>query len=94
MGTDFDTATLCGGQNRGHTKMFTSIAFYEYRDRYPIGDLQSLVFSMWYIAGIPLGISNIFVEETEGDVLMKKKMAGKGRERVLVSKSHFYSMEL
>lgn len=78
-------ATLNGGQNWGHTKMFASTAFHANRDRYPIDDLESLVFSMWYIAGIPLGTSNTLEEEVEGKILMKMKNAGKGRDRVLVS---------
>lgn len=93
MRIDFDVASLNVHQNWGHTKKFASTAFYEIRDRYPIDDMESLVFSMWYIAGIPIGISNIFGKRTEGEVLMKMKRAGKGRERVLVSESHCYSME-
>lgn len=85
--TDFDSAEVNGLRTVDHSKVFASSGFYEGRDRYAIDDLESLVFSMWYIAGIPLGTSNENAEksETEGRVLLKALKADKAAERVLVS---------
>lgn len=59
--------------------------YYENRMRQPMDDLESLVFSIWYIAGVPLGISN----EAEGKVLSNEKKSGNGKARVLVSETQF-----
>lgn len=83
--SDFDKAALNGKRTIDHSKVFASSGFYEGRDRYALDDMESLIFSMWYIAGIPLGEKNENVKQSEGRVLLKAFQAGKGTERVLVS---------
>lgn len=80
-------ATVNGSPSTGHSEMFASTGYYENRIRNAMDDLESLVFSIWYIAGIPLGISN----EAEGKVLSREKKAGKAQERILVSE-HFMQL--
>lgn len=80
-------ATVNGNPSTDHSEMFASTGYYENRVRHAMDDLESLVFSMWYIAGIPLGISNEHTQEAEGKVLSTEKKAGKGKERVLVSET-------
>lgn len=47
-------ATLNGKQNFGITEMFGSSGFFRRQDRYAIDDLESLVFSIWNVAGVPM----------------------------------------
>lgn len=81
--SDFDKAEVNGRRTIDHSKVFASTGFHEGRDRFAQDDLESLVYSMWYIAGIPLGESN---EESEGRVLLKAIKAGNAVQRVLVSR--------
>lgn len=50
--TDFDLSTLNDAQNEGHTPMFASKNFYPQKPRTAMGDLESLVYSMWYISDV------------------------------------------
>lgn len=84
-------ATVNGSKCTGHSEMFASTGYYENRIRNAMDDLESLVFSIWYIAGIPLGISNEHIQEAEGKVLSREKKAGKAKERVLVSEPSYYT---
>lgn len=54
---DFDMATLNGKHHFGNTEMFSSSGFFRKQHRYPIDDFESLVFSIWNIAGIPMDSS-------------------------------------
>lgn len=92
LDSDFDEAAI-DGSNRslGYSNMFASTGFYENRHQYPMDDLESLVFSIWYIASVPLGITNETVKQPEGQVFMKVKKAGKARERVLVSRDYYFA---
>lgn len=83
-------ATVNGNLSKEHSEIFASTGYYENRIRNAMDDLESLVFSIWYIAGVPLGISNEQIQEAEGKVLSREKGAGKGKERVLVSESYYY----
>lgn len=47
-------ATTDGFQHKGHTEKFASSGFFRNQDRYAVDDLESLIFSMWDIAGVPL----------------------------------------
>lgn len=42
------------GQTDGYSARFASRNFYLEKQRTPIDDLESLVFSMWYIADVPM----------------------------------------
>lgn len=54
LNLDFDMATTDGSQHRGNTDKFASSGFFRNQDRYAMDDLESLIFSMWDIAGVPL----------------------------------------
>lgn len=47
-------ATTDGFHHRGHTEKFASIAFFRNEDRFAMDDLESLIYSMWDIAGVPM----------------------------------------
>lgn len=88
MRLDFDAATLNGKQTTMSTTMYASSEFYADRKRYEIDDLESLVFSMWYVAGVPIGLPFINGEEPEGYVLCECKKMGKAEARMQVSKNN------
>lgn len=67
---DFDLSTLNGEQNWGHTPTFASIGYYQIQDRHEMDDLESLIFSIWYIAGVPMCRSDDY-GNPEGYVLYK-----------------------
>lgn len=43
-----------GNQHRGHTPLFATKRFYAGEPRTPMDDLESLVYSIWYIGGIAM----------------------------------------
>lgn len=58
MRTGFDLATTKGQKNEGHTLRFASAKFFSFNPfakRNPMDDIESLVYSMWHISGVPLG---------------------------------------
>lgn len=54
MDLDFDMATTDGSQHRGNTEKFASSGFFLNNPRHSVDDLESLIFSMWDVAGVPL----------------------------------------
>lgn len=73
---DFDLSTLIDMQNEGHTPMFASKNFYIEKARSPMDDLESLTYTMWYIADVPM-VRDWESKEFEGFLLSKcnKKQA-------------------
>lgn len=76
--TDFDLSTIGSSQTEAHTKMFASSGFYANEDDTPctrgaVDDIESLVYSMWYVAGIPVGRPYFADEKPEGMVLAQCK---------------------
>lgn len=49
---DFDMASLNGESNSGCTELFASSRKWENQSRNAMDDLESLVYSIWYIEGI------------------------------------------
>lgn len=47
-------ATLNGRKHFGNTEMFSSSGFFRKQDRHSIDDFESLVFSIWNVAGVPM----------------------------------------
>lgn len=82
MKLDFDLSTLNGTQNEGHTTLFASSNFYLEKDRMPMDDLESLVYSIWYIADVPM-VRDWADEKTEG-VLLSKCNKRQANARILV----------
>lgn len=85
--SDFDLASLeriCTHQD--HTPRFASANFYEGKPRYPMDDLESLIYSMWYIAGVPAGRPYMpFNEKALGLLLSEHKKNGRPELLVRVS---------
>lgn len=79
MESDFDLATLNGQQHKGNSIFFASSNFFAGKNRSSIDDIESLIFSMWYIAGIS-GESSI----PEGLVLFECKQNGKAEAKMKV----------
>lgn len=53
---------------------------------YPSDDMESLIFSLWYIAGVPLDRPSFFsFREPLGKTLAECKKNGKAEEKILVS---------
>lgn len=61
MESDFDYATLNWDHTNGYTALFATRHFYVGKDRYPVDDIESLIYSMWYVTSVPM------VRELEGD---------------------------
>lgn len=82
---DFDYATLDFGQTIGHSPIFASQNFYKELSRYPMDDLESLVYSMWYVSGIHM--VRILENEAESEGCMLSRCIGKdaAKERMMVS---------
>lgn len=90
MKLDFDGASLNGGQSDISTPMYASSEFYAKRNRNAIDDMESLVFSMWYVAGVPVGQEFVNGEQPEGYVLCECKKTGKAEARMQVSTNNFW----
>lgn len=72
-------------QNGCFSPLFASANFYGKRDRHPMDDLESLVYSMWYIADVPM-IRHLEEGEAEG-ALLNKCNKDQAEARVLVNKN-------
>lgn len=66
--------------------MWASSGYYGGKVRTSIDDLESLVFSMWYVAGVPVGQVFVADEQPEGFVLSELKKSGKAEARMHVSR--------
>lgn len=86
MKIDFDQATLNGKQNMGNTAMWASSGYYGGKNRTAVDDLESLTFSMWYVAGVPVGRAFVGNEQPEGFILSELKKTGKAEARMNVSR--------
>lgn len=70
----------------GYNTMFCSSSIPANRFRYAIDDLESLVYSIWYVAGVPMDkslINNSF--EPEGFIMYQSEKRGEVREKMKVS---------
>lgn len=80
---DFGIATLHGAQNFLFTPRFASSGVHMRPiARYPIDDLESLVYTIWYIAGVPMVSSG----EYEGFGLFQSYKDGTAKSRLMVCK--------
>lgn len=52
--SDFDLSTLNGERNWGCTAVFATARYYGNHTRHPMDDLESLVYSIWWISGVPM----------------------------------------
>lgn len=90
MDLDFDLSALKGREDDDSfaTELFASSNYFQNEDRHPMDDIQSLVFSMWYVAGIPMSRSPN--EEPEGSILSDCIENGEAKSRmmVIVTDSH------
>lgn len=55
MESDFDLATLNGKQNDYATALYASKNFWQEKNRTAMDDLESLLYTMWSVAGVPVG---------------------------------------
>lgn len=78
--SDFDSASFDDKQHRGFTARFASSNFFAKKPRHQIDDLESLVFSIWYIAGVLGGPKPV----PEGFVLSKCKKNGTAEAKMRV----------
>lgn len=85
---DFDLATSNGEQIPGSTAMWASSGYYAKKKRTSMDDLESLVFSMWYVAGVRVG------PEPEGSVLCECKKRDTAEARMQVSRNISFRMNL
>lgn len=53
--SDFDVATLNDVQNDYGTALYASKNFWHEKDRTAMDDLESLLYTMWSVAGVPVG---------------------------------------
>lgn len=84
---DFDQANLNDEQRGGHTPMFASSNWYGLQNRYPMDDLQSLVFSIWYVADIPMSRSSN--EQAEGSILLDNLLEGTAKSKMMVCNKNY-----
>lgn len=85
---DFDLATIKKQQTKGFTPLFASSNFYAERNRTAMDDLQSLVFTIWYVSGMPIDPSY----DPEGMVLLGCEEKGliEAKSKILVSSEYFF----
>lgn len=86
MLTDFDLAAVNGVQNDGHTPMFASRNLFAKQSRCPMSDLESLVYSISYLAGVPLSLDMNDEILPEGYVLFQNLKKGRkfARSHIMV----------
>lgn len=86
---DFNTATFFGHKAAGYTPKFVSSNHYLNENHgimYPKDDLESLIFSLWYIAGVPMDRPSFSIYcEPLGKTLAECKKNGNVEEKILVS---------
>lgn len=83
---DFDLATLNGDQNQARNFEFGSLGFHQGHESRAIDDFQSLVLTIWHIAGIQMGETTTDGSaKPEGLVLCEKRKIGEAESRVKVS---------
>lgn len=78
-GPDFDVSTLNGKAFWCYSSMFSSSSKYALKTRFAIDDLESLVYTMWYVAGFPMDPkkpegSNLADFKNKGDAEAKAEM--------------------
>lgn len=78
--SDFNLATPIGIQGGGYTYDYTSSNRYEGADRCSMDDLESLIFTMWHVAGFDFS-------ETYGELLVEQKKKEKAISWVTVSET-------
>lgn len=84
--SDFDLATLnCNTWFEGHTPRFASMNFYETKPRYPMDDIESLIYSMWFIAGVPIGQPRNPDEKAIGELFSDCRKNGNATDLLRVS---------
>ncbi|XP_031636953.1 uncharacterized protein LOC116349589 [Contarinia nasturtii] len=86
---DFDYATLDFGQTIGHSPIFASKNFYNSKNRYPMDDLESLCYSMWYVTGVPMVRTLENDAESEGCMLSRCTTNAAKKERMMQKCQHY-----
>ncbi|XP_031624043.1 casein kinase I-like [Contarinia nasturtii] len=88
---DFGIATFKGAQNYRCTPTFASSSFHMKENaRYPIDDLESLVFTMWNIGNVPMDPSG----EYEGYALCRSYTEGTTESRLLRKCEYFKNKDV
>lgn len=93
MSSDFDAAALNGETRFQGTRMFASSTTFDQRVeavgiRQPMDDLESLIYTIWYVDGVPMG--RAFGRDfPEGYALLKSKKAGQAESRMRAKCTHF-----
>lgn len=86
--TDFNVATANGASGQGHSAWFASSKFYLNQTRHPMDDLESLVFSLWYVAGVQWDKPSLLsLRRPEGLTLAECKINGTAHKKMTVSTS-------
>lgn len=78
-GPDFDVSSLNGAAFWCYSQLFASSSKFEFKVRYAMDDLESLVYTMWYVAGFPMDPkkpegSNLADFKKRGDAEAKAEM--------------------
>lgn len=82
--SDFDWAALDFGQTLGESPVFASRNFCMGLDRYPMDDLESLVYTMWYVTGVPMARTLENDAESEGCELSRCRTKVAAEQRMMV----------
>ncbi|XP_031637196.1 tyrosine-protein kinase Lyn-like [Contarinia nasturtii] len=93
--SDFNLATINGAQNKGKTLLFASANFFADKSRFAMDDLESLIYSLWYLAGVPLDPNHnhqlLFESLPEGYALFENRKKGKtyAKSKLMEKCKHF-----
>lgn len=92
--SDFDYATLDWRQTIGHSPIFATRNFYTESNRYPMDDIESLIYSMWYITGVPMVRTLENDAESEGCMLSRCISRASVLEQMKVCVLHEINIEI
>lgn len=82
---DYDLASTDGMNSNGGNKQFGSANFHASRTRGPKDDLESVIYTLFYLSKIELGKKKVIGKDLEEGECMKQLNSTKKIERVQVS---------
>ncbi|XP_031638147.1 casein kinase I-like [Contarinia nasturtii] len=94
---DFDQSSLNGEKSLGNTPLFASANYFANKTRHPRDDLESLVYTIWFLAGVPMEMIKdekspipAFIRISEGRALFENLKKGKTNARQKIMKKCKY----
>lgn len=102
LNIDFDLSTVNGEQNTASTRLFASASFFANQSRFAKDDLESLVYSLWFLAGVPMdrmenpkSFFPPFVPKPQGQTFFENRKKGMkyARSQLMVSILSFGSFD-